>query len=63
MSPDQKSSRLISFLSYLMSHCDGSFLSMSGHFRGCPEALQLSSLMQLSQVHSNVFVMCCIHDV
>jgi len=38
MSPDQKASRLSSFLSYLMSHCDVSFLSMSGHFPGCRQA-------------------------
>jgi len=38
MSPDQNASRLSSFLSYLMSHWDGSFWSMSGHFPGCPQA-------------------------
>ena len=38
MIPDQKVSRLSSFLLYLMSHCSGSYLSMSGHFPGCPQA-------------------------
>ena len=41
MSPDLKVSGLSSFLSYLMSHSDGSFWSMSGHFPGCPQAARL----------------------
>ena len=36
MSPDHKVSRLSSFLSFLVLHCSGSFLSMSGHIPGCP---------------------------